>query len=389
MPRIIFPAVALVLFLGSACELPPPGAPRPGGRYPSNEEVRREYSQLRRRAEIRLREQKLRVDRVGWRLLQTIPDHPQVQFVIDASSRDINAGATFGQVGVTAGLLDFIRSDDEMAMVLGHELAHITQGHVTQGMIGGLALGVLTIILESKAPGVGRAAGGIGQLFLNHFTQTQEREADAVGLRYAYEAGYDPRAAVDVMERMAVEVPQTMTAGYFDTHPSSVERAAAAKNESEELLAGGPPPHREEVLALESQTSAAGPRRRSAPRGRDENAAEPEDPEPSRRAEVERSSDRADSLQPSFASAASSESCRRAETYLDRGADADDLSEKEELYRRALRYCPTLAEAHARLGVVLRRRGDERGAEQELRRALEIDPHNRTAREELGDATSR
>lgn len=391
MTRTGLLTAALAIFLfSSACEIPPAGAPGGGGAYPTHQEVRSEYLRLRRRAEIRLREQRLRVDRVGKRLVQTIPEHPQVQFVIDASSRDINAGATFGQVGVTSGMLDFVRSDDEMAVVLGHELAHITQGHVTQGVIGSLALNVLTIILESQAPGVGRAAGGVGQLFLNRFTQSQEREADAVGLGYVYEAGYDPRAAVDVMERMAVEVPQTMSAGYFDTHPSSVERAISARRRAEELLAGGPPPHREEVLALERRTT---PRSfSSARKDRDADLDELGEGSSSRRGEDEQNAERSDSPRSSFESqpaAPRSEECRRAETYLDRAADSDDLAEQERLYRRALRYCPTLAEAHARLGIVLRQRGDERRADEEFRRALDLDPDNRTARKELEDRTGR
>lgn len=391
MKRVGVLAALLSAFLALACVVPPEGAPGRDGAYPTQDEVQGEYHQLRRRAEIRLREQRLRVDRVGGRLIQTIPDHPQVQFVIDAGSRDINAGATFGQVGVTAGMLDFIRSDDEMAVVLGHELAHVTQGHVMQGMISGLGLDVLTIILESKAPGVGRAAGGVGQLFLNHFTQTQEREADAVGLRYVYEAGYDPRAAVDVMERMAVEVPQTMSAGYFDTHPSSVERAVVAKREAQELLAGGLPPHREDALALERRTSPAA-RSRGAPREHDEEFGELDERASSQREETERGAGRGDVSRSSFEpqpAASRSEECRRAETYLDRATDSEDLADKEELCRRALRYCPTLAEAHAQLGVVLRRRGDQSGAEQELRRALDLDPKNRSAREALRNATSR
>src|SRR5204863_249482 len=83
--------------------------------------------------------------------------------------------------------------------------------------------------------GAGQAAGGVGQMFLNHFTQNQEREADEVGLRFTYQAGYDPRVAAGMQERLAVEVPQSMSAGYFDTHPSSVERAVAARREAGDL----------------------------------------------------------------------------------------------------------------------------------------------------------
>ncbi len=292
---------------------------------------------LRQRANSRLAEQQRRVERVGQRLLETIPDHPKVQFVIVNGDPSINAGATFGQVAITSGMLNFLQSDDEMAVVLGHELAHIEQGHVLKGTVSSLALGILATVLEARVPGAGRAAGGVGQLFLNHYTQTQEREADDVGLRFAYQAGYDPRAAERVQERMAVEVPQSMSAGYFDTHPSSVERAVAARHEAEELLAGGEPPGRAEVLALERADEDAFRARRVSTRTAAGGSRPP--------------TTVGGAPRPSGASAAGvdPDDCRRASVYVDMARDSHDPAEREDLYRRALRYCPTLAEARAGL----------------------------------------
>jgi predicted Zn-dependent protease len=277
-----------------------------------------------------MREHKERIERVGQRLLDTIPSHPNVQFIVVNGDPSINAGATFGQVAVTSGMLDFIESDDEMAIVLGHELAHVTEGHVMKGAIGGLALNVLAIVLETQAPGAGQAAGGVGQLFLNHYTQTQEREADDVGLRYAYQAGYDPRAAVDVQERLAVQVPQSMSAGYFDTHPSSVERAVAAREEARELLAQGDPPGRSEVLALER----ADQRTRQASRSNAGTASSGSSfgASPSGRIAA-----------PAPSGAVDSEDCRRAAVYAEMARDARDPEERQQLERRAARYCPSLA----------------------------------------------
>jgi predicted Zn-dependent protease len=278
-------------------------------------------------------------------------------------------------------MLDFVKSEDELAFVLGHELAHITEGHVTKGVVGGLALNVLAIVVESAAPGAGQLAGGIGQLFLNHYTQTQEREADSVGLRTAYGAGYDPRAAVEINQRMAVEAPQTMTAGYFDTHPSSPERAVAARKLSEQLLAQGPPPGREQVLAMEERGedrfSARDASYEDEPAVRDDAAADYAVSSYRHEEAGPRRDEPADG-------AASSEECRRAETYTGMARDARDLADRESYLRRALRVCPGLVSAHVDLGRVLRERGDAAGAEREFRRALEIDPGDREARRELG-----
>ena len=285
---------------------------------------------LHGRAQTRLQEQQRRVERVGNRLLDTIPSHPKVQFVISNGDPSINAGATFGQVAVTSGMLDFIETDDEMAVVLGHELAHITEGHVMKGAVSGLALNVMAIVLESRVPGAGQAAGGVGQLFLNHYTQTQEREADDVGLRYAYQAGYDPRAAVDVQERLAQRVPESMSAGYFDTHPSSVERAVAARNEASELPAQGEPPGRSEVLELERiderATRSARARSKTASSGSSSGS----------------SSGASSGSPPAGRTVAlDSDDCRRASVYAEMARDTTDPQERQELQRRVEQYCPS------------------------------------------------
>lgn len=338
MARCLLATLSLLGLL-AACVAPPPRQPSPPSSRGSraNDELALESARLHGRAEAHFAEQKRRVERVGQRLLEVIPGHPNVQFVIVSGDSSINAGATFGQVAITSGMLNFVRSDDEMAVVLGHELAHIEQGHVLKGAVSSLALNVLAIVLEARAPGAGQAAGGIGQLFLNHYTQTQEREADEVGLRYGYAAGFDPRAAVDVQERMAVEVPQSMSAGYFDTHPSSVERAVAARHQAEELLAQGEPPGREDVLARERADRPAQPTRAS--RASDDDSAF--------------GSHAATAAAPARASRGAegqsdSEACRRAEVYAEMARDTRDPAERQELYERARRYCPTLVDARRR-----------------------------------------
>ncbi|HUE38764.1 MAG TPA: M48 family metallopeptidase [Candidatus Binatia bacterium] len=327
---VIAPRFAVAMgIVASLCGCVPPAAPMPrGSRSSLDGDMAQESAVLRERAQSHAEEQKRRVERVGRRLLETIPGHPKVQFVIASGDPSINAGATFGQVAITSGMLNFVKSDDEMAMVLGHELAHIEQGHVLKGTMGGLALNVLAIVLDSRVPGAGQAAGGVGQLFLNHYTQNQEREADRVGLGYAYAAGYDPMAAVDLQERLAVEVPQSMSAGYFDTHPSSVERAVAARDQARELLAGGDPPGREQALALERADRV--PSRPS--RSRDEASI-------GARSERPRSSSLAAADADTKVSSRGSEGCRRAAVYQEMARDSRDPAQQQELLQRARRYC--------------------------------------------------
>jgi len=288
------------------------------------EEVLRDLPPQQR---IVYRQQLLQLERVSRRLLQAIPNPPQVNFTLAAGEPSINAGTTFGRIVITEGMLRFVRSDDELAMILGHELAHLTLGHVSRGAVNNALLGIGSIILGTIYPGVGEAAGQLGQLFLNHFNQDQEREADQLGLRYAYDAGYDPQAAARVMQRMAEEVPETATAGFFSSHPSSVERAAALQREAAQLGQ-----QHEERRAVGDVPG----------------------PQPLR----ERNE----------------EACRKAKPYFYRAKDAADLEEKVALYHRGLRLCPQSPRAHAELAEVYADLGNEREAAEELREVLRYDP---------------
>lgn len=210
---------------------------------PSPEEVQQEQERLTARSKEYYRQQKERVERIGKQLLAQVPNPPKVEFVVVEGDQRVNAGATFGQIMVTAGMLHFARTDDELAAVLGHELGHHTQAHIKEA----LASGIITVVaataaamaIDSVAPGVGRIAGGLIQGMANHANQNKEFEADEVGLRYAAAAGYNPEAAADLFERMAVEVPQTLTAEFFASHPSSPERILASRKMAESLIASG------------------------------------------------------------------------------------------------------------------------------------------------------
>lgn len=274
------------------------------------------------------RERLLRLDRVARRLLKAIPNAPQVNFVLAAGDNSINAGATFGKVIVTDGMMQFVKSDDELAMILGHELAHLTQGHVSRGAANNALLGIGSAIVGVFVPGAGQATGLVGQMFLNHFNQNQENEADQVGLRYAYAAGYDPAAAVRVMQRMAEEVPQTATAGFFSSHPSSAERAQALDRLAAQLSA-----ERKEPRVSSSEK----PRTQPALK-RDEKA------------------------------------CSKARPYFYRARDTVDPKEKVKLYQRGLRMCPQSPRAHAELAEVYLELGDDSKAAKEFRQVLRYDP---------------
>ena len=154
--------------------------------------------------------------------------------------QEVNAGAMPNLIVVTYGLMRFTKSDDEVAAVLGHELAHITKGHHLKGsginlisMLAGIAAGIGA---NKVSPGSGDAVmRSVSAAFGSRFSQDFEREADYFGLKYVYLAGFNIEAGVDVWERFAIEIPQSMTRNFFSTHPSSPERMVRLKKIVEEL----------------------------------------------------------------------------------------------------------------------------------------------------------
>ena len=192
-------------------------------------------------------------------------------------------------------------------------------------------------------PGAGLAAGMLGQLFLNHFNQDQELEADRMGLRYAVDAGYDPRAGEAVMRRMAKEIPHSATASFFSSHPSSVERAVALKAVVLKAVAG----QLGVSSGISSRTIA------SARFDRDEVA------------------------------------CNRAKPYFYRALQTVDLTEKVSLYRRGLRQCPETPRAHFELAETYSQMIQNNGAAAELHHVLRYEPGNPRAKRQRREVEQR
>ncbi len=144
-----------------------------------------------------------------------------------------------GKVGVNTGLFKAAKNDDQLAAVIGHEVAHaiarhgaerMSQGRVAQ--VGGAAVGLAT---GSQAYTSAYAAlAQVGFMLPN--SRTQESEADHIGLLYMAEAGYDPRAAVDLWQNMQ-KLGGNGPLEWMSTHPSPGNRIARLKELMPEALA--------------------------------------------------------------------------------------------------------------------------------------------------------
>jgi len=181
------------------------------------------------------------VKRVGERIAAAVGrelPNAEWEFVVFESDQ-VNAFALpGGKVGVYTGLLKLVASDDELACVMGHEVAHVTSRHgaerVSQNYaIAGVAalteIGMQAKDVDPQKRALVLSAYGIGTTigYALPFSRLHESEADEVGLRFAAGAGYDPRAAVSFWRKMAqANAGAQKTPVWFSTHPSDEQRIA-------------------------------------------------------------------------------------------------------------------------------------------------------------------
>jgi hypothetical protein len=163
-------------------------------------------------------------------------------------SHIVNAAATGSTIHVSTGLLDFLPSEQELAAVLAHEMAHSLMSHMAKKM-GNLILGqALDSVLQAAAG----PAGGLLVSMLKPglrmggraYSQSFEIEADYVAMYVMALAGYDMASAPGIWRKMAVEFPDLLEHSYLGTHPASPERVlvqALTIDEIRAKLAAGEP----------------------------------------------------------------------------------------------------------------------------------------------------
>jgi predicted Zn-dependent protease len=139
-----------------------------------------------------------------------------------------------GKIVFYTGILEQLKlSDDEVAMVMGHEIAHALREHARERMGKGAATqGVARLggALLSSWLGIDprltdMAAGGVANLLTLEFSREDESEADLVGMELAARAGFDPRTGVSLWQKMGA-ASKGAPPQWLSTHPSGSTRIA-------------------------------------------------------------------------------------------------------------------------------------------------------------------
>lgn len=202
-------------------------------------QIRREERPLRSAAAQR------RVRSVGERLVRAAGENPGNWEYQAFASEDLNAFALpGGRIGIYEGILDLSDTDDELATVMGHEVAHVMARHgaerysqrlAASGLVaaGSAALAASEIENSRLLAGVLGLGAQVGVLL--PFSRKHELEADRLGVEYMHRAGYDPYAAISFWQKMRQESGNGGPPTFLSTHPAQYQRIEVIRREIRSL----------------------------------------------------------------------------------------------------------------------------------------------------------
>jgi predicted Zn-dependent protease len=165
-------------------------------------------------------------------------------FHVLADPRTVNAFALpGGPIFITEGLLRLLKTEAELAGVLGHEIGHVIARHsserlakqqLTQGLLSALVIG-------SGDYTTAQIGQMVGSMINMSYGREDELESDALGIRIMAEVGYDPRALIRVMEVLAQASGGSRQPEFFSTHPAPENRSARIREEIAKRFPNGVP----------------------------------------------------------------------------------------------------------------------------------------------------
>lgn len=183
------------------------------------------------------------------RLIAENAEIKQTFSVVGLQDDSINAFAVPGGVlGVNSGLILASQTESELAGVMAHEMAHVTQHHISRLIeaqkrsLWPTVAAMAAAIIAARNSSTAAAAGLTTVQALNiqntlDFTRTHEREADRIGMRYLQQAGFDPQGMSDFFMRLQNQMrfAESGAPGYLRTHPLTEERIADSRGRLRDL----------------------------------------------------------------------------------------------------------------------------------------------------------
>ena len=177
----------------------------------------------------------LYVNQIVERLVKTLPPQPFNFKAAVILHNSLNAFAVpGGYVYVFTGLIMNLEKEEDLAGVLAHELAHVTQHHVASRLeraqfvtLGSLLLAIAGVAVGGSSGGaIAVGALGAGQSAMLNYSRIDETEADQIGLQYLVAAGYPPQGMVDGFKvlRQKSWMSGTNVPTYLSTHPAIGDR---------------------------------------------------------------------------------------------------------------------------------------------------------------------
>lgn len=235
-------AILLVVAAGSPCAADEEiGHLIPPGYVPEEEEDERglwmemrEYEQSLQRSPLLVRDPDL-INYINDMVCRIAAAYCQDFHVYVIRNPGFNASMTAtGMMQIWTGTIVRAESSDQLAAIIGHEIAHYTRTHSIQTLRAlkkRLATGVFFDILLTATTGYGGAGQAIAAMSIMSFSREHETEADILGTRLMFNAGYDPHAAYDVWnavlaEEEAAAVKREEPGIFAKTHPTSADRAS-------------------------------------------------------------------------------------------------------------------------------------------------------------------
>lgn len=175
-----------------------------------------------------------RVKQIGARVA-SVSDRKEVSYtfrVIDDD--DVNAFALpGGYIFIFRGLVEEVESDDELASVIAHEIAHVVARHSVKRLQGGIGFNILQILMvTTRTPDINKVNAALGQLIMA-YSREDEALADKTAVKYLREAGYDPMAMIDFLKKLQEvrkKSPVRMYSAYR-SHPLIANRIRMIKQE--------------------------------------------------------------------------------------------------------------------------------------------------------------